>query len=340
LEKTEIKVMNIFICQTPFQLFYAKEIINHFTVANSVENTSLVFHSNLNLIPNDTANKIEYFNLGNERGVLNRFIRFKKAKNKVDKIIRTPAQNISIFIPHTSGVLTNYIFNLKNTFDNKKVSLNLFYEGILYLYDYQEHFQRHHINRFLLGLLLGFIYRRDKIILPKDSEKVKHIYTPIKKFTTGDRSKTIELPFEQKSPIEINPNQYLILGGPVVFLRKFYEDCIRQIAKSSNQDFIIYYKGHSSFETHYTQYKTMFHEIASKHKVNYVLLSSNEPIESLIEQIKPSVIYSYYSSALLNISLMFPNNFKIICYLDEHNPHFKMFKSIFNHFNIKTVFVN
>tara|TARA_B110000238_G_C16008278_1_gene387673 strand:- start:312 stop:875 length:564 start_codon:yes stop_codon:yes gene_type:complete len=187
---------------------------------------------------------------------------------------------------------------------------------------------------------LGFIYRRDKIILPKDSKKVKHIYTPIKKFTKGDRSKIIELPFEQKSTIEINPNQYLILGGPVVFLRKFYEDCIFQIAKSSNQDFIIYYKGHSSFETHYTQYKTMFQEIASKHKVNYVLLSNNEPIESLIEQIKPSVIYSYYSSALLNISLMFPNNFKIICYLDEHNPHFKMFKSIFNHFNIKTIFVN
>ena len=114
MEKTEVRVMNIFICQTPFQLFYAKEIINHFTVAKTVKNMSLVFHSNLNLNPNDTTNKIEYFNLGNERGVLNRFIRFSKARNKIDKIIRTPAQNISFFIPHTSGVLTNYIFNLKN----------------------------------------------------------------------------------------------------------------------------------------------------------------------------------------------------------------------------------
>ena len=78
--------MNIFICQTPFQLFYAKEIINHFTVAKTVKNTSLVFHSNLNLNPNDTTNKIEYFNLGNERGVLNRFIRFSKARNKIDKM--------------------------------------------------------------------------------------------------------------------------------------------------------------------------------------------------------------------------------------------------------------
>ena len=80
--------MNIFICQTPFQLFYAKEIINHFTVANTVKNTSLVFHSNLNLNPIDTTNKIKYFNLGNERGVLNRFIRFREAINKIDKITK------------------------------------------------------------------------------------------------------------------------------------------------------------------------------------------------------------------------------------------------------------
>tara|TARA_B110001452_G_scaffold72987_1_gene59029 strand:+ start:6414 stop:7424 length:1011 start_codon:yes stop_codon:yes gene_type:complete len=336
LEQTQIKTMNIFICQTPFQLYYAMEIIKHFTTISGVKKKNLVFHSNLNFIDNNA----KYFNLGKEQGVFNRFTRFKKAIKIIDVVIRTSNDKVDFFIPHISGLLPNYIFHHKNTIDNNSISVNFFYEGILYFYDYKERFQKFHIQRFLLGVLLGFRYRIKKTILPYNSPKVKHIYTPIQKFTKGNSLKVIELPFEQKQSIEINTNNYLILGGPIVFLRKFYEDCISQISKSSNKEFIIYYKGHSSFETHNPHYKNIFSEVASKSNIKYFELSNNEPVELLIEKVKPSITYSYYSSALLNISLMFPNNFKIICYLHEHDSHFRIFKSIFNHFNIKTVFVN
>ena len=58
--------MNIFVCQTPFQLFYAEELIKRFTSLNGSKKKSLVFHSNLKGIDNN----IEYFNLGNNQGML------------------------------------------------------------------------------------------------------------------------------------------------------------------------------------------------------------------------------------------------------------------------------
>ncbi len=332
--------MNIFICQTPFQLFYANQIIKHFNIISGVINNCLVFHSNLNIELNTDDTKIEYFNLGNERGVLNRFIQFKKAKKIIDIIVKTPNQNSNFFIPHISGFLSNYIFYCEKLAENKNCSLNFFYEGVLYFYDFEERFQKFHRNRFLLGVLLGIRYKYNKIIFPYKSQKIKHIYTPIQKFTKGDVKKLIEIPFKLEKEIEANPHHYLILGGPVSFLKSFYEDSIKEIIASSNKEFIIYYKGHASFKTHNPEYKNVFSEMAVKYNIKYVNLSNEEPVELLIEKIKPFKIYSYYSSALLNISLMYPNNFKILCYFDENNNHFEMFKSIFNHYNIETIVVN
>jgi hypothetical protein len=283
--------MNIFVCQTPFQLFYAEELIKRFTSLNGSKKKSLVFHSNLKGIDNN----IEYFNLGNNQGMLTRFNKFKKAKKIIDKIIKHPNHKVNFFIPHTSGLLTNYVFHHKDIISNKNIGLNLFYEGILYFYDYEDRFQKFHVQRVLLAVLLGFRYRFNKFILPYTSPKVKHIYTPTKKFTKGDDLKVIELPFEQKQSIEINRNHFLVLGGPVAFLNFFYEDCINEIIASSNKERTIFYKGHSSFETHNPQFKNIFSEIATKYNIKYVALSNNEPVELLIEKIKPSVIYSYYS---------------------------------------------
>lgn len=331
--------MNIFICQTPFQLFYVNQIIKYFIITNGVKRNSLVFHSNLNVGINSYDN-IEYFNLGNESGKFKRFIQFKKAVKIINKIVKTSTHKTDFFLPHTSGLLSNYIFNYKKLVHKNNINLNFFYEGILYFYDYEENFQKFHKQRYLLAVLLGFRYRYNKTILPYNCVNIKHIYTPIKKFTLGDRSKVIEVPFKQEKSIEINRNHYLILGGPISFLKDFYKESINQIINSSEKEYIIYYKGHSSFETHNFEYKYLFSKVAERHNIKFVELNSIEPIELLIEKIKPFKIYSYYSSALLNISIMYPNNFSILCYLDKKNNHFKMFESIFNHFKIDTIFLN
>ena len=90
--------MNIFVCQTPFQLFYAEELIKRFTSLNGSKKKSLVFHSNLKGIDNN----IEYFNLGNNQGMLTRFNKFKKAKKIIDKIIKHPNHKVNFFIPQYS----------------------------------------------------------------------------------------------------------------------------------------------------------------------------------------------------------------------------------------------
>lgn len=332
--------MNIFICQTPFQLFFVNQIIRHFKIEERVAKKVLIFHSSLNVISNTPKDNIEYYNLGNESRMIKRFIKFKKAIRLIDKIITTSNHRVDFFIPHTSGLLSNYIYYNKKLASKRNIDLNFFYEGILYFYDFEEKFQKFHIQRNLLAVLLGFRYRYNMVILPYNSIKIKHIYTPIKEFTKGESLKIIEIPFNQEHQIEINTNHYLILGGPVVFLKKFYEESIKQIINLSKKEFTIYYKGHSSFDTHNTECKNIFFDIISKYNINYIELSSMDPVELLIDKVKPVRIYSYYSSALLNISLMYPNNLSIICYLDSGNKHFRMFKSIFNYFKIKTVFIN
>src|SRR5690606_14369773 len=149
---------------------------------------------------------------------------------------------------------------------------------VLYFYDYKEKFQSFHVKRVLTSTLMGFRYRFNKIILPYNSKIIKNIYTPFKKFTKGPVNKIIEDRLGQNlNQKTVNQNHYLILGGPVNYLNKFYETCINEIIELSNKTPIVFYKAHSSFNTHNGQYKDAFYRVISKYNIKYEELDINTP---------------------------------------------------------------
>ena len=325
--------MNIFICQTPFQLYYATIIIKHLGFSNNLK--FCIIHSNLNCDELNEYSEVELLNSLSSRQTINTVKQLKTIKNRIDELV-SQKDITNFFMPHSGGFIANYVFFSKKL--KNKIKVNFYYEGILYFYDYQESYRLYHLKRILLGYTLGFKYHYVKNILPYNSDKIEKIYSPLKALTKGPINKIVELPFSSK--IKKTPKEkdaYLILGGPINNLQDFYERILKTIIKNSGKSAVVYYKGHSSFLTHHKKDKEAFANIAKKHNINYQELDITSPVEALIKDLKISSIYSYYSSALVNIKLMDPQGYDIICYLNDKMKIIKDIEHVFKFLNIKII---
>ncbi|GAA3566002.1 hypothetical protein [Snuella lapsa] len=326
--------MNIFICQTPFQLFYAYELINYLT-KRSENKRFLIIHSSLKVNTKNTKN-IDYIRVDNTAKLVKSFFQLKKVIGALKEIVKENQSDVSIFIPHIGGLLANYIY-----FNNKfrktfKCEVNFFYEGVLYFYDYKERFKKYHFKRIAISLFLGFLYRYKETILPYESDKISYIYTPLRKFTKGKERKKIEVQFNN-SGSSFGKENFLILGGPVSYLKEFYNASIQEITTMKKENNIIYYKGHASFNTHNPYYKEVFSEYMKELDLGYEELDSNMPIELLIEKVKPFKIFSYYSSALLNIKLIYKDEIDVVCYLNSKEEVSSNILDVFEHYDIDII---
>jgi hypothetical protein len=313
--------MNVFICQTPFQLYYATRIIKFLAASN--EGLKLcIIHSNLKCeeIKKGFPN-IELLNSTPSGSPFTKIFQLRTIKSRIDYLVR---QNDSLrfYMPHVGGFLANYIFFCKKF--TEKTELNFFYEGILYFYDYKEPYAAHHLKRSLLGVIVGFTYRYRKVIFPYNSKAINKIYTPLKAKTKGPKNKLIEVLLSKDGRLAKEKNSaYLILGGPIEGLDVFFRKVIDQIINMSNDEVEIFYKGHASFLTHNKEYLDTFANIALERRITYKELDILEPIEQIVDSINVSTIFSYYSSALVNMKLMQPKEYNLICYLNcqtELNP--------------------
>jgi len=328
--------MNIFICQTPFQKFYALELIGFLKRSNLENNNEfLIIHSNLKF---KETNDIIYVSYSSQKGIIANFWKLKGVFQLINSRLKIKNEFTRFFISHTGGLISNYLFNSKHSIRGD-IELNLFYEGILYFYDYKEKYNINHVKRKFIAYLLGWKYIFNSTILPYDSNKIKNIYSPAKQFTKGDKNKIVEVPFSKKDITSERTNSVIILGGPVDYLNLFYKESIEEISRSQTTDIKIYYKGHASFNTHYSKYKDCFKDVARIKNVNFEELDQDVSIESVISKINPTAIYSYYSSALLNIALIYPNKYKIVCYLKKECSIEKTIVSIFRHLNINIRFI-
>src|SRR5690606_28341353 len=173
-------VTKVFVCQTPFQLSYSNYLINYFTnglTRNKAENFLLI-HSGLMVAGEDWPRNVVFVNVDNAKNAFDRFTKLKSAKKRIRMAANVKDVQVDFFIPHTGGLLANYIFNNKKLVNNVNVRFNLYYEGVLYLYSYEERLNIHHAKRFLISLILGFRYRYNPKILPYNSPNVNKIYTP------------------------------------------------------------------------------------------------------------------------------------------------------------------
>ena len=324
--------MYLFICQTPFQLFYVEKIL-HKMQFNNIGKV-IILHSNLLIKDFEILTNIEFINITAKSNFHNVIV-LRSALKAITSLLEGE-EKINVFSSHTGGLIANFLFFNKKY--QNKIIFNFYYEGILYFYKFKEKFQWVHFKRMLVAFIVGFRYRYQKEIFPYNSEKINCIYTPLIEKTLGDSKKLkfVSLSGEKK-PIATRVNSCLIIGGPISNLKNYYEKCLDNIQNNSLSSSVIYYKGHSSFLTHHKKYKYLFKAVAQKYFINYEELEIQSPLENLIADYEISKIYSYYSSSLINIVLLWPACYEINCIIDKNLKLDKNIEEVFEFLAIKII---
>lgn len=314
--------MNIFICQTPFQLFYAFQLIRNFG-----KTKYCIIHSNLDLSNYEIDSDALLISTKDRNlSLIGSIVNYHSIFDQIRNFNKDESQ-VSFFIPHRGGLIANYIYHNK-----KFLNVNFYYEGVLYFYDYSEPYNKHHVQRAILGLTIGFRYKYDKVIYPYLEERVKRIYTPIAELTKGDKEKLVEVKFKISNITENTSRAYLILGGAVPYIKSLYEYAIETILKE-DESAKIYYKGHASFLTHDKNYRDEFLKVSKKYNITFEELNILEPVEVSLTKVNVTHVFSYFSSALVNFNLIRNNGIKILCYNGEElNDDLK---EVINHFKIE-----
>lgn len=312
---------NVFIAHTPLQNFFISKIIEK-TLKDSYTNNILI----TSVEPSCTANFKQVLQINKKNGIL-KVIQTYKAKRKLLKLARSTSTNF--YISHTSALLDNYVFyTLKRKYS--EIAVNFYYDGILYFYDYQEARKKSHKQRKLIGGLVGIKYHFKPRIFPFDSTHINKIYTTISKFTLGDRERHVEIDL-LKNNYEVNEGRILILGGkPSLLAHTEVQDMYSFIldAIKEDKDKQIYFKGHHADSSNNF-------EIVSKDRLDYVDITQNSPIEEVIEMYNPCAIFSYPSSALINLKAMYGDKIKIECfYIKNRRQDLEMLTPIFEHMKI------
>lgn len=315
---------HIFVCHTPFQLLYAELIITHLR-DRSMTHNYIVVHPNLKI--QSFKSKVKYVNYGDNYKLKN-----CKKLIKTYKVLRRflfdKSTNTEFYFSHISGLFPNYIFFNSEVLNNNK--LNLFYEGILYLYDYNETFCKTHLKRKIASFLLGFNYKYVRKILPINSPKISCIYTPYPELTKGQNRKKVKVKFEDSPQNNSKEKGILILGGPVDYLQELYLYVFKKLTYKTK----IFYKSHSSFLRENKKYLNTFKMAAQEYNLVYEEIEPTLPIELLSKNYSISEVFSYYSSSLINLSSINPQ-IKLNCLIK--NSLDSEIRKIFQRLNIKVI---
>jgi len=316
--------VNIFIAHTPLQNFIAAKIVEEVFLSQTIVN-----HLFTSAQGSNHANFNHYF-LIEKKGLITKCLATYKAKRRITSILKEG--NVNIFIPHTGALLDNYFFY---TFPWKKynTSINFYYEGILYFYEYEEpFFWRKHLSRRVFGLLTGLRYVYEPRIFPAHSDDITKIYTILPEFTSGPAKKMVKISLLKKSYTP-NTDTILILGGKPSLLSN--EEVIQLYASmlalthtlSSNP--MIYFKGHHAD-------KSQNFENANNNRYKYEDITQPQPVEAIIEEYSPGWILSYPSSGLINLKEMYGSKINMISFYNKQKlKHILYLKDIFAHQGIE-----
>ena len=308
-------IKHFFICQTPFQLTYADLIIESISQNNLSNHKFFLYHSGLKIL--NTNNQVKYLNYKSKKKleIISLISAFQNFKGE----LKSNRNNQSyVYFSHIGGLFSNYIFYSKKPGDN--IDLCLFYEGVLSFYDFRERFNLSHLKRIILATILGFFYRYNPVICPYDSNKITKIFTPFPHYTKGDSKKIVKIDFKKEYSFKTTKQKsILILGGPVTYLKEFYDEIISYITlNKKNQTHKLFYKGHSSFLRENKKFKNLFDEMLTKENISFDSLDITLPIENILKTIKVDEIHSYYSSSLINIKAIHQHT-KLYCYIKDSN---------------------
>lgn len=281
------KQRTLFILYTPFHQLMANEIIFHYNLFNQA--IVLDYNKNKN---NNFSEIFSYEFLGT---------------NKVYKIFKTLLwrffykyfikryQIKSIIIPHVDGLLTNLFF--QRIHQLKYCSLSLFHEGVLSFYKFDKGTLNKHSNFSFLFLFKFYNYPN---IFPVENDKIKHVYSPFNKYTVIPKEKLVKIPLNSFSFKYRADNYALYLGQPLYNYSKSDIDKvhlkIKEFLKKRNIEYL-YIKMHPAQKDNVVQYFSDF---------QIINIDKENAIETIANEIQPSFVISFNSSALMNLKIANP----------------------------------
>jgi hypothetical protein len=292
----------------PFHLEYAKKIINTYFIN---EDNILVNHYPSGISTTGIGSDITLINITG--GAFNKVKEIRKVRKQLLEQANHD-QKITIFIPHTLGILSNYSF-FKLAGHYKNVKVNIFYEGIIIFYDYEHGYLKnagYYISRWALSLLSGISYTINKKLLDLKSQKIDKIYTPFVDIDAPEQ-KIVEMPFDK---IDYEPQQdsCIILG---LRLERTYDEDVRKIIVAMYQMVKeeniknIYFKDHPS------EKNELFNVVADEMGLTLILINDTSPIENIIGRYKPKYVMSIWSSGIINLKYILPASTFIYCFITK-----------------------
>ena len=284
--------MNVFVVNTPFQLYVVKQIILQY----------FPFDKNIILSTIKGGNRKEKDVLFISPGILgllksNRFLRK----------IRTNISEVSFFVPHLGNLFSSYFFDLAKEFGRP---ISVYYEGVALLYDPVIANKKAYYKRFLQGLLLGIKYNHYEQLYPQSLlDIVECCYSPTTKML--DKYKQVKK-IEFCSQNTSGDNNILFLTSDVVTSIEI-EECIRFVQEYCKVgDSTLFIKPHYALNgMMLNNFVDRFKSLAIK---DIVVLDKSTPIEQYYEDYSFNrIVCQRFTSAIVNAKFILGDN--VQCYV-------------------------
>lgn len=321
------KDINVFLAHTPFHCFMIKAVLETIGISQNAK-TNILFHTTP--IHEKMGELFDDAVFIDKRSLVDKIIKTREARVRMESYLESSAQNqVNFYISHTGAALDNYVFHqLKSK--HKNINVSLFYDGVLYFYKYKQPYKRkEHLSRKIYGTIFNLKYVYDENIIPTEFSKIDKIYTPFPSYSDFPKEKMVQITFDKVINQHISKGKCLILGGYFPFFSQeeeisLYSEMLREAKRNGATEFV--------FKRHHSGGYDTF-EIAINHvHLKYHKFELDEPIEEVIGIIQPALIYSYPTSALINLKGMLSEKHQLKTFFPE-NCEIQGFKQMFNVFS-------
>ena len=283
------KCTNIFIANTPFQIFVIRLIINTYYKDNGFKN--IVFAT----CPIGVSDDIYAIRHG-----LNSVKDLLFMKNVVKNCL---TDDVQFFIPHLSNLVSNYFYNVAN---KEKKSINVYYEGIAQFYHPNVKIdKRILLKRKFISSICGLGYEARTEFYPEDLTDIATFYTPVPELCIDCKKKeTFEFP--HKVIVENDNILFLSSNKMDDITKKEALSLIKQMVLANS---IVYFKPHYELSDEVIM---QLKDNSKSEGINLVLLDKHRNIEQFYDELSFSkVISQEFSSALVNMKLIFQNQVSV-----------------------------
>ena len=306
-----MKVLNIFICNTPFQYFIVSHLINNNIV---FEGKSIILNTfkQGKLAPPQQS---QIYHIRNTPGSLHSYY---KINNEI-KIHLIDNVSVHFYYPHLNNLFSTVFFRKFEKVEN--VYHNCYYEGVALFYN--PIISPNSIKTFLYRLkcfILGVKYHEECYFFPEELRNVATAFSPKENLTSYFKSIIeFELSNEKSLTKVLQESQSfqksLLIILPPITDEFEYEEYIRLFTKLLSdviEDVKLFLKPHFELSS---KHMTGFEKRISRHK--FEILDNEINIESYgIEFSEVKGLYP--SSALINLKLIYPEaNISTYDFLDS-----------------------